>query len=85
MATSTSTETNVEQNFKSINDLRKQMIIDFPIFKQINNLTKINKLLGFSPKYHFKEGVSKFIKWVKNQEVMEDRYDKSLQVLKSKG
>ena len=49
------------------------------------DLTKIKEILGFSPKYNFKEGIYEFVKWVKTQEVMEDRYEKSVQELKGKG
>tara|TARA_B100001094_G_C18128745_1_gene771001 strand:+ start:291 stop:1418 length:1128 start_codon:yes stop_codon:yes gene_type:complete len=49
------------------------------------DITKANNLLGFSPKYDFQEGVFEFVKWVKNQEIKEDKYDKSIAELKSKG
>ena len=49
------------------------------------DLTKAKNLLGFSPKYDFQEGIFEFVKWVKNQEIKEDKYDKSITELKSKG
>ena len=49
------------------------------------DLSKIKSLLGFTPKYNFQEGISEFVKWVKTQEVKEDKYDKSIQELKQKG
>jgi len=49
------------------------------------DLTKAKNLLGFSPKYDFQEGIFEFVKWVKNQEIKEDKYDKSIAELKSKG
>ena len=49
------------------------------------DLNKINKLLGFKPQYNFKEGLSNFVEWVKLQKIEEDKYEKSIIELKSKG
>ncbi|MEC9209681.1 MAG: SDR family NAD(P)-dependent oxidoreductase [Bacteroidota bacterium] len=49
------------------------------------DLTKINDILGFNPRYHFQEGLFEFVKWVETQDVMEDKYDKSVKELKDKG
>ena len=49
------------------------------------DLDKINDLLGFIPKYSFQEGISKFVEWVKTQEIKEDKYEKSIKQLISKG
>ena len=49
------------------------------------DLKKAKNLLGFTPKYNFKKGISEFVNWVKTQEVMEDKYEKSVQELKDKG
>ena len=49
------------------------------------DLTKIKHILGFSPKYDFQRGILEFVKWVKTQEIKEDKYDKSIEQLKSKG
>ena len=49
------------------------------------DLNKAKILLGFSPKYSFQKGISEFVSWVKTQEVMEDKYEKSIQELKDKG
>ncbi len=49
------------------------------------DLTKAKNLLGFSPKFDFKKGISEFVSWVKTQEVMEDKYEQSIQQLKNKG
>ena len=49
------------------------------------DLKKAKNLLGFTPKYNFQEGISEFVNWVKTQEVMEDKYEKSVQELKDKG
>ena len=49
------------------------------------DLSKVESLLGYKPKYDFQEGITKFVKWVKNQEIKEDKYEKSIQELKEKG
>jgi len=49
------------------------------------DLNKAKSLLGFTPKYNFQKGISEFVNWVKTQEVMEDKYEKSVQELKDKG
>lgn len=49
------------------------------------DLTKINKLLGFSPKVSFEEGLKNFANWVNTQEIQEDQYQKSIDEMKKKG
>lgn len=49
------------------------------------DLSKINKLLGFSPKVSFEAGLKNFAEWVNTQEVQEDRYQKSIDEMKEKG
>jgi len=49
------------------------------------DLNKVKSLLGFIPKYNFQKGISEFVSWVKTKEVMQDRYEKSVQELKNKG
>lgn len=49
------------------------------------DLTKINKLLGFSPKVSFEAGLKSFAEWVNTQEVQEDKYQKSIDEMKAKG
>ncbi len=49
------------------------------------DLTKISNLLGFKPKYSFGQGISKFVEWVKTQEIKEDKYENSIIELISKG
>ncbi len=49
------------------------------------DLSKVESFLGYKPKYDFQEGITKFVKWVKNQEIKEDKYEKSIQELKEKG
>ena len=36
------------------------------------DLTKAKNLLGFSPKFDFKKGISEFVTWVKTQEIKEE-------------
>lgn len=49
------------------------------------DLTKIKEKLGFEPKVSFEDGISKFTKWVQVQEVVEDKYEKSIEEMKEKG
>ena len=49
------------------------------------DLTKINRLLGFSPKVSFEVGSKNFAEWVNTQEVQEDKYQKSIDEMKAKG
>lgn len=49
------------------------------------DLSKIKKMLGFLPKYEFNDGATKFVDWVNSQNITEDKYEKSIEELKSKG
>ncbi len=49
------------------------------------DLNKIKNLLGFTAKFDFQTGISRFADWVKTQEVKEDKYKQSLNELKNKG
>lgn len=49
------------------------------------DLTKINKILGFTPKVTFDEGLKSFVAWVKNEAVGVDSYEASIKELKEKG
>ena len=49
------------------------------------DLTKINSILGFVPKFSFEEGLQQFTNWVNTQEVQEDKYQKSIDEMKAKG
>jgi len=49
------------------------------------DLSKIKEALGFSPKVDFNSGISEFVKWVKTQEIKEDKYESSIEELKQKG
>jgi dTDP-L-rhamnose 4-epimerase len=49
------------------------------------DLTKIKEKLGFEPQVGFEEGIRRFTQWVEAQEIMEDKYEKSIQEMKEKG
>ena len=49
------------------------------------DLRKIKAKLGFEPKVSFEEGIRRFSRWVNQQEIMEDKYEKSIQEMKEKG
>ncbi|MDT0677690.1 NAD-dependent epimerase/dehydratase family protein [Autumnicola musiva] len=49
------------------------------------DLSKIKVMLGYNPKFSFQEGLNMFCKWVENQDVYEDKYELSIEEMKSKG
>lgn len=49
------------------------------------DLSKIKSKLGFEPKVSFEEGIKKFTAWVEKQDVVEDKYEKSINEMKEKG
>ncbi|MGJ0300972.1 NAD-dependent epimerase/dehydratase family protein [Aliarcobacter cryaerophilus] len=49
------------------------------------DLKKIKSKLGFEPKISFEEGIRRFTSWVEKQEVVEDKYEKSIEEMKEKG
>lgn len=49
------------------------------------DLSKIREKLNFVPKITFEEGIKRFTTWVDSQEVEKDKYDESIEELKSKG
>ncbi len=49
------------------------------------DLNKINRVLGFNPKYKITKGISNFVDWVKTQEIQKDNYEKSVLELRNKG
>jgi len=49
------------------------------------DLNKIKTKLGFEPKVSFTEGIKKFTEWVDTQEILEDRYQQSIDEMKNKG
>lgn len=49
------------------------------------DLKKIKSKLGFEPKVSFEEGIRRFTSWVNAQEVVEDKYETSINEMKEKG
>jgi len=49
------------------------------------DLTKIISTLGFAPEVDFKTGITRFVEWVKTQEIYEDKYEQSINQLQVKG
>jgi dTDP-L-rhamnose 4-epimerase len=49
------------------------------------DLSKIQNLLGFVPKYNFATGIKIFTDWVITQEVKESKYEESIAEMKIKG
>jgi dTDP-L-rhamnose 4-epimerase len=51
----------------------------------IADITKLKDKLKFEPKVSFKEGITNFANWVNTQEVMQDKYEQSINEMKEKG
>lgn len=49
------------------------------------DLSKITSKLGFKPSYTFKQGIASFTNWVNTQEIVESKFDKSIEEMKAKG
>lgn len=49
------------------------------------DISKINKALGFEPKYNFEKGIELFTDWVKNQPIKDNNYRQSLYELTERG
>jgi dTDP-L-rhamnose 4-epimerase len=49
------------------------------------DLTKINNLLGFKPRFTFEQGMKKFTDWVNTQEIEQSKYDESIIEMSKKG
>lgn len=49
------------------------------------DLTKISTLLGFKPTVSFQQGIKVFTDWVEKQQIIEDKYDQSIEEMKNKG
>lgn len=49
------------------------------------DITAARTILGFEPKWSFKDGIGKFAEWVNEQEIQEDRYESSIEEMKQKG
>ena len=51
----------------------------------VADLTKTQRILGFVPKVSIEEGLQRFVKWVLEEEIQQDRYEDSLAELREKG
>jgi dTDP-L-rhamnose 4-epimerase len=69
-----STKINISGNYR-LGDIRHNFA----------DMSKINSLLGFKPKYNFDLGINKFTEWVLTQEVKESKYEESIAEMKEKG
>lgn len=49
------------------------------------DLSKIQRLLGFTPAFSFEEGLRRFTDWVNQQEVQASKYEESINEMKAKG
>ena len=49
------------------------------------DISKIKKILGFSPKVSFESGLKQYVDWVKKQKINADYYDHSIKEMKDKG
>lgn len=49
------------------------------------DLNKISSLLEYYPKVDFTTGIQKFVSWVNNQKIQQDRYIESIEEMKNKG
>ena len=49
------------------------------------DISKARKMLGFTPKWKFDDGIREFCKWVDLQPVQKDNYERSIQEMKQKG
>jgi dTDP-L-rhamnose 4-epimerase len=51
----------------------------------VADLSKVRKVLDFEPSVSIEEGLQQFVSWVKGEQIQADRYEESLNELKSKG
>ena len=49
------------------------------------DISKMVSLLSFTPRYNFSQGLQKFVDWVNQQEIYEDKYESSILEMKAKG
>lgn len=49
------------------------------------DISLARNILGFEPKWSFVDGIAQFCKWVDKQGVQEDKYEASIEEMKSKG
>jgi len=49
------------------------------------DITKITSMLGYAPSVSFKQGIELFAGWVDQQQIIEDKYQHSIDEMKNKG
>lgn len=49
------------------------------------DISLARNILGFEPKWSFSDGIAQFCTWVDKQEIQEDKYEASIEEMKSKG
>jgi dTDP-L-rhamnose 4-epimerase len=49
------------------------------------DIERISKKLGYKPEVPFEQGLQQFVEWVLKQDLIEDKYDQSIQEIKAKG
>lgn len=49
------------------------------------DITLAIQILGFQPKWCFSEGIKQFVDWVNRQNIQEDKYEASIEEMKTKG
>lgn len=49
------------------------------------DITAARTILGFEPKWSFEDGIGKFVEWVNEQDIQEDKYESSIEEMKQKG
>lgn len=78
------------------NTLKKYYGIDVPVTISGNyrlgdirhnyaDITLARNLLKFVPRWSFEQGISKFVEWVNEQDVRDDKYEDSIKEMKRKG
>jgi dTDP-L-rhamnose 4-epimerase len=51
----------------------------------VADLSRVRSVLGFAPTVDFKQGMARFVAWVKGESVQVDRYQQSIEELRAKG
>ena len=49
------------------------------------DISKARRLLGFEPRRSFEAGIERFVRWVNEQNIREDRYEASIEEMEQKG
>lgn len=49
------------------------------------DISKIRNILNFKPNWTFNDGIAEFVKWVNKQEIIEDKYEQSIEEMRIKG